>query len=68
MKRSIRISALLMAMLLGASSLPLTAYGSGSSASEEAVTPDQVLFSSSFESDDPTAEKSVSDNGYYANI
>lgn len=68
MKRSTRISAILMALLMSASSLPLTAYGSVSAASEEAVIPDQLLFSSSFESDDPAAEKSVSDNGYYANI
>ena len=65
MKRTTKLLALGLAILLGAS--PLSMLELPSFAAEQDI-PDRVLFSSSFEAADKAPFESVSDNGYYQNV
>ena len=65
MKRTRKLIALGLAILLGAS--PLSMLEFPSFAAEQEI-PDRVLFSSSFEAADKAPFESVSDNGYYNNV
>ena len=65
MKRTTKLLALGLAILLGAS--PLSMLEFPSFAAEQEI-PDRVLFSSSFEATDKAPFESVSDNGYYNNV
>jgi predicted alpha-1,2-mannosidase len=65
MKRTCKLIALGLAILLGAS--PLSMLEFPSFAAEQEI-PDRVLFSSSFEAADKAPCESVSDNGYYQNV
>lgn len=65
MKRTNKLIALGLALLLGAA--PLAAVQWPSFAAESQI-PDKVLFSSSFEADESAPKESVSDNGYYNNV
>ena len=65
MKRTTKLLAMGLAILLGAS--PLCMLEFPSFASEQEI-PDRMLFSSSFEAADKAPFESVSDNGYYNNV
>lgn len=65
MKRTPKLIALGLAILLG--SAPLTLLELPSFAAENEI-PDKILFSSSFEATDKAPASSQSDNGYYNNI
>ncbi len=68
MNKLTKIGAWMMALLMAASALPITALCSFATTGNTESIPDKVLFASSFESGDPVAAESVSDNGYYSNV